>query len=125
MAHSVVATIGTLRSKILSTISTSGAERVKVQVPAFIPCVDYGFTRARRGYIADKVTINGLGVHRRVRCLEAVTFRLVGDTWSDTNGNYRFDNLSADLTYIVVSVDHENKYDPVGKAPLYPTRYPS
>ncbi len=74
---------------------------------------------------SDKVTINSIGVHRRVCCLEAVTFRLVGDTWSDTSGNYRFDNLDAGTSYIVVSVDHENKYDPVGKAPLYPTRYPS
>jgi len=125
MAHSVVATIGTLRSKMLSPSLTSVAVRVNAQVPVFIPRVDYGATRASRGYIADKVTINGLSVHRRVCCLEAVTFRLVGDTWSDTNGNYRFDNLSADLTYIVVSIDHEKKYDPVGKAPLYPTRYPS
>jgi hypothetical protein len=125
MAHSVVTAIGTPLARVLFPISVSGAGRSATQMPLSIPRIDYATSRAGRGYIADKVTINNIGVHRRVCCLEEVTFRLVGDAWSDTSGNYRFDNLDAGTSYIVVSVDHENKYDPVGKAPLYPTRYSS
>lgn len=125
MAHSVVKSITAPLPKVLSPISAAGDGRTIIQPLKALPRIDYAATRIGRGFIADKVTINSIGVHRRVCCLEAVTFRLVGDTWSDTSGNYRFDNLDAGTSYIVVSVDHENKYDPVGKAPLYPTRYSS
>ncbi len=125
MPHSVVKAITSPLAKVLSPIMISGSGRVDIPVMAVIPYIDYGTARDERGYIADLVTINSKGVQRRVCCLEATALRLVGEVWSDAAGNYRFDNLLADQTYIVVSVDHENKYDPVGKAPLYPTRYPS
>ena len=123
MAHSAVSVVGVLIAKVLSPIKAAGSGRVAPPGMLVMPRVDYGTLRAGRGYIADQVTINGIGVRRRVCCLEAQSFRLFADTLSDQAGNYRFDNLSADTAYIVVSVDHENKYDPVGKAPLYPTRY--
>ena len=123
MEHSVVSVVGVLISKVLIPINAAGSGRLAIPSMSVLPRVDYGTLRAHRGYIADQVTINGIGVRRRVCCLEAQSFRLFADTWSDQAGNYRFDNLSADTAYIVVSVDHENKYDPVGKAPLYPTRY--
>lgn len=60
------------------------------------------------GFIAGKVTEQGLPVIRRVACYHRMSGALIDTTWSDINGNYRFDNLVAGVKYFVTSLD-ENK----------------
>lgn len=123
MPHSTVKLLGLQVAKPIFAIATAGAVRAVIQSPGVVPRIDYSPLRTGRGYLADKVTINGVGVRRRVICFEASTGRFFSSVWSDLAGNYRFDNLDAVTAYLIVSIDHQNQYDPVGKAPLYPTRY--
>jgi len=123
MAHSSVSTLAGLAPKVIRPIDRYASGRQLMPGATPLRRIDYPATRAGRGYLADSVTINGAGVRRRVLCLEAATGRLVGSTWSSTAGAYRFDGLSMTHAYLVLAVDHENQYSPVGKAPLYPTRY--
>ena len=97
MEHSVVSVVGVLISKVLIPITAVGSGRLAIPSMSVLPRVDYGILRAHRGYIADQVSINGLGVRRRVCCLEAQSFRLFADTWSDQAGNYRYDKAMSQL----------------------------
>jgi hypothetical protein len=47
---------------------------------------------------------------RQVLLYSENTRVLVADTWSDANGQYRFDGIDATQRYTVVSYDHEHLY---------------
>lgn len=64
--------------------------------------------RGDDGYIKGIVTEGANPVVRRVMCYHRRTGALIDSTLSDSNGNYRFDNLIAGIKYFVTSVD-ENK----------------
>lgn len=57
------------------------------------------------GYIAGIVTELGIPVSRRVMCYHRLTGTLLGATYSDENGAYRFEGLIAGVKYFVTSVD--------------------
>lgn len=65
------------------------------------------------GAIADKVLIKGVPTQRKVAIYKRGTNELVGVTWSDAAGNYRFDNLQSGIEYYVLSIDHERNYNAV------------
>lgn len=44
---------------------------------------------------------------RRVRLYRSRDGLLVGETWSDAQGNYRFEGISQRYTYDVIAWDHE------------------
>lgn len=60
------------------------------------------------GFISGIVTEQGKPVSRRVICYHRRTGARVASTWSSDDGKYRFDNLIADVTYLVTSVDENN-----------------
>lgn len=75
---------------------------------------------AGKGYIAGEdvgiVTVLGQPAERHVWLFlrEVNNLRIIADTWSDKNGNYRFDNLNPELRYLVMAADNfDGKYEPI------------
>ena len=75
---------------------------------------------AGKGYIAGEdvgiVTVLGQPAERHVWLFlrEVNNLRIIADTWSDKNGNYRFDNLNTELRYLVMAADnYDGKYEPI------------
>ncbi|WP_369589262.1 hypothetical protein [Kingella oralis] len=75
---------------------------------------------AGKGYIAGEdvgiVTVLGQPAQRHVWLFlrEVNNLRIIADTWSDKNGNYRFDNLNTELRYLVMAADNfDGKYEPI------------
>ena len=75
---------------------------------------------AGKGYIAGEdvgiVTVLGQPAERHVWLFvrDGNDIRLIADTWSDKNGNYRFDNLNTELRYLVMAADNfDGKYEPI------------
>ena len=73
-----------------------------------------------KGYIAGEdvgiVTVLGQPAERHVWLFlrEVNNLRIIADTWSDKNGNYRFDNLNTELRYLVMAADnYDGKYEPI------------
>jgi len=69
-----------------------------------------------RGRIVGTVKNKGTPdypVSRRVRLLRKRDGVLARETWSDAAGNYVFDHLRHDLTYVVMSHDHTGLYNAV------------
>lgn len=63
-------------------------------------------------YIAGKVTVENITpVSRKVRLYDLNNGRLVGETWSDEAGNYRFSGLVAGKRYFAVAHDHTEVYN--------------
>lgn len=62
----------------------------------------------RGGYISGRVSEKGIPVSRRVLCYHRRTGNLVNSTYSDIDGNYRFDDLEPNANYFVVSLDENN-----------------
>jgi len=67
----------------------------------------------RQGYIAGTVRIEGAPARCRVRCIERQTGRLVAETWSSDQGQYRFDYLEIHRRYQVVAMDYQLQYNAV------------
>jgi hypothetical protein len=64
-------------------------------------------------YIEGTVTVNGVPVRRKVRLYLLESGDMIAETWSNaTTGNYRFDNLSANLQYYVWGYDHTHEFNP-------------
>ena len=75
---------------------------------------------AGKGYIAGEdvgiITVLGQPAERHVWLFlrEVNNLRIIADTWSDKNGNYRFDNLNTELRYLVMAADNfDGKYEPI------------
>ena len=75
---------------------------------------------AGKGYISGEdvgiVTVLGQPAERHVWLFlrEVNNLRIIADTWSDKNGNYRFDNLNTELRYLVMAADNfDGKYEPI------------
>jgi hypothetical protein len=69
-----------------------------------------------RGRIVGTVKNKGVPdypVSRRVRLLRKRDGVLARETWSDAAGNYVFDHIRHDLTYVVMSHDHTGLYNAV------------
>ncbi|MGY4106800.1 hypothetical protein [Aeromonas encheleia] len=76
------------------------------------------------GYIASKVTINGEGVAGRRVVLLGRDLAIQGISFSDEQGNYRFDHLLLTNRYLVMAQDtFEFYYAPVAADLLTPTPY--
>lgn len=82
------------------------------------------------GYIAAKVTINSLPApNRRVLCYYQVGDCLLGETRSDVNGDYRFDDLLLGKRYMLIAQDDdldpttEREYNAVAADFQLPTPY--
>lgn len=65
------------------------------------------------GVIADKVLIKGVPAKRKVCLYLRATNELVATTWSDSAGNYRFENLAPNVQYYVLALDHTRNYNAV------------
>jgi len=77
--------------------------------PFYPPSWEYG-----RGFIANTVKKKGdpvnLPLRRKVRCYRETDGVMVGETFSDAAGNYRFDWLLTAYKYTVVSYDYEHTF---------------
>lgn len=124
MEHSVVSVVGVLISKVLIPINAAGSGRLAIPFHVSA-CLEWtmGLSDLTEAILQIKCPSMGLGF-----AAEFVAWRqnpsgyllIPGATRLVTTALITCLPITA---YIVVSVDHENKYDPVGKAPLYPTRY--
>lgn len=65
------------------------------------------------GVIADRVLIKGAPTERKVVLYRRGDDKLIGKTWSDKAGNYRFENLDRSVEYYVLSIDHTRNYNAV------------
>lgn len=74
------------------------------------------------GYIAGRlsddpaipdgiVTVNGVPAARRVYLFDQITRRLVAETFSNTDGTYRFDGLNPDEEFAVQVTDYAGVYE--------------
>lgn len=57
------------------------------------------------GYITGQVLENGAPVSRRVMCYHRRTGSLIAKTWSDTSGDFRFDDLEPGIAIFLTSVN--------------------
>lgn len=62
------------------------------------------------GTVALKNTPVNTPLRRRVRLHRSRDGLLVRETWSDAQGNYRFDGLSTRYEYDVIAWDHEGQF---------------
>lgn len=60
------------------------------------------------GYISGRVFEKEIPVSRRVMCYHRRTGLLINSTYSDIDGNYRFDDLEPNANYFVVALDENN-----------------
>ena len=60
------------------------------------------------GYISGRVSEKEIPVSRRVLCYHRRTGNLIHYTYSDIDGNYRFDDLEPNANYFVVALDENN-----------------
>lgn len=65
------------------------------------------------GIITDRVLIKGTPTERKVVLYRRGDDKLIGKTWSDKAGNYRFENLDSSVEYYVLSIDYERNYNAV------------
>ena len=63
--------------------------------------------------ITGVVQIEGTPAARRVRLFEAMSGRLLRETFSSTTGQYSFKNMRADIEYILLADDHTRVYNAV------------
>jgi len=76
------------------------------------------------GYIASRVTVNGEGAAGRRVVLLGPDMAAQGTTFSDAQGNYRFDHLLLTRRYLVLAQDtFAFDYAPVAADLLTPTPY--
>lgn len=72
---------------------------------------------AGSGYIAGEdpglVTVAGALAARRVRCIDSLTGKVVGEQASSSDGTYRFNNLNPARKYILIAFDHQLVYNAV------------
>lgn len=94
------------RSPILEHLGTD--PRPRMQVIARRTLEYFGV-----GFVAGKVTIEGVPASRQVRLLDGRTVRVIAEVWSAADGRYRFDTLNADREYIVLAHDHERQFNAV------------
>ena len=64
------------------------------------------------GGVYEKASPN-IPMSRQVRCFDLQTGRLVGSTWSATDGAYTIGGLAPARMYFVVSHDHTGTYNAV------------
>lgn len=57
------------------------------------------------GFIEGRILNKGVPVSRRVMCFHRRTGQLISTCWSDADGYYRFDNLTAGIKVFITSVD--------------------
>ncbi len=67
----------------------------------------------RHGSISGKVLIKGAPTSRQVICMGRVNKKVMATTWSDSAGNYRFDNLVKGSEYVCLAIDHTRNYNAV------------
>lgn len=63
-------------------------------------------------------------LERRVQLISENTRLLVAETWSDANGDYRFEVIDPTQRYTVVSYDHKHLYRAVIADNLQPQLMP-
>lgn len=66
---------------------------------------DSHFLKNGQASITGQVLENNTPVSRRVLLYERCSGQLIAQTYSDTNGHYRFDNINEQATFFVVSLD--------------------
>jgi hypothetical protein len=93
--------------------------RVLAQTVARRPVCFFG-----DGFIAGKVTIDGIPARRRVRVLDALTGYVVAEVWSAPDGRYRFDAILLSRAYVVLAQDHERQFNAVVADQITPERRP-
>lgn len=73
--------------------------------------IEFGGTHCIYGTVEQKLTGDTtLPLKRRVRLHRSRDGLLVRETWSDAQGNYRFDGLSTRYEYDVIAWDHEGQF---------------
>lgn len=73
--------------------------------------MEYGGPGTIHGTVEQKLTGDTtLPLKRRVRLHRSRDGLLVRETWSDAQGNYRFDGLSTRYEYDVIAWDHEGQF---------------
>ncbi len=73
--------------------------------------MEYGGNGVIYGTVEQKLTGDTtLPLKRRVRLHRSRDGLLVRETWSDAQGNYRFDGLSTRYEYDVIAWDHEGQF---------------
>jgi hypothetical protein len=65
------------------------------------------------GFVAGRVTIEGVPARRQVRLLDGRTAMVIAEVWSAADGRYRFDRVDADREYVVLAHDHERQFNAV------------
>ena len=62
------------------------------------------------GTVKERVGTVDRAFKRRVQLIDQASSLVVAETWSDAQGNYRFDKLDRNLQWTVVSFDYKNNY---------------
>ena len=63
-----------------------------------------------RASIEGKLKVNGIEKSREIYLYIRKTRKLVASTFSDQNGNYRFDNLNPDVEFDIIARDFEKQF---------------
>ena len=101
--------IGTRRNGDQSLVSKLNARHLNPKLSR--KNIYYGGTRS----ISGVVTVNGIPAQRKVRLHDKSNGVVVQETWSKEDGSYTFSDLDEIREYYVVSFDHPEVYNMVGK----------
>lgn len=82
----------------------------------------YGGHGLIAGTAGGIVTVGGRPAARRILCISRENFRIVRDTWSKPDGSYLLPHLNPDKDFIVLALDHEQKFEPVAWDWVRPAR---
>jgi hypothetical protein len=72
--------------------------------------IHFGGNGVIAGTVKEKATPLNVALVRRVQLISTHTNLLVAETWSESDGSYRFEQIDARQRYAVVSFDHERHY---------------
>lgn len=82
----------------------------------------YGGHGLIAGTAGGIVTVGGKPARRRILCISREDFHIVRDVWSKSDGSYLLQHLNPEKDFIVLALDHEQKFEPVAWDWVRPAR---
>lgn len=111
-------------SAVVSQVQSQGEVVVKQLLPSKLLDTEFGGLGCIYGTVELYAQAGNIPLPRRVRLHRSRDGLLVRETWSDAQGNYRFDGITERYTYDVIAWDHEGLQQSVVANDLTPEVMP-
>lgn len=111
-------------SAVVSQVQAQGAVAVEQLLPSKLLDTEFGGWGCIYGTVELFAQTGNIPLPRRVRLHRSRDGLLVRETWSDVQGNYRFDHITDRYKYDVIAWDHEGLQQSVVANDLTPEAMP-